>query len=210
MAQPAGGSPRPDRRGRRDELLGAAIELGRRSGLGSVEAATVAARAGVSKALVYYYFPTHRDLQAAVVRAAADDFLEAVRSAVVVQAGDDPGGELTRGLEAAISFIEGQPEAFAALSRSAGFHPKLAEVFEDARSGIADLLAEGLELSEVTPGQRIALRAWIALTEEAVLHWVLADKPVPRADLVAFCQSIALQMLASPLARGATASRRTP
>jgi AcrR family transcriptional regulator len=201
MAQSASAS----RRDRRDELLSAAIELGRRSGLGSIEAAAVAVRAGVSKALVYYYFPTHRDLQAAVVRASADELLAAIRDAVVLPANDDPAGQLTRGLDAAISFIEEQPEAFAALSRSAGFHPKLFEVFEDARNGIADLLAEGIGLTEVTPGQRIALRSWIAMTEEAVLHWVLADKPVPRADLVAFCQAGALQMLATPLAQGTRA-----
>lgn len=206
MSQPADGA----RRDRRESVLRAAVELGRRAGLGSVEAGQVALQAGVSKALVYYYFPTHRDLQAAVVRCSADELLATIRGAVVLPAGDDPGGQLTRGLDAAISFIEEQPEAFAALSRSAGFHPKLFEVFEDTRNAIADLLAEGIGLTEVTPGQRIALRAWIALAEEAVLHWVLADRPVPRADLVAFCQGIALEMLASPLARGATASRRTP
>lgn len=202
MSQPAQGSRRRDRR---DELLAAATDLGRRSGLGSIEAATVAARAGVSKALVYYYFPTHRDLQAAVVRASADELLAAIRGAVVLPA-TDPGAQLTRGLDAAVSFIEEQPEAFAALSRSAGFDPKLLEVFEYARNGIADLLAEGLGLREATAGQRIALRAWIALAEEAVLHWVLADKPVPRADLVAFCQGVALHLLASPLARDAAPS----
>jgi AcrR family transcriptional regulator len=153
----------------------------------------------VSKALVYYYFPTHRDLQAAVVRQAADELLAAIRSSVVLPAAD-PGTQLTAGLDAAIGYIEEQPEAFAALARSAGFHPKLYEVFEYARDGVAEVLAEGVGLTDLTERQRMALRSWIALTEEAVLHWVLAGKPVPREELVAFCQTIALAVLTSPFA----------
>jgi AcrR family transcriptional regulator len=192
------GRDRVPRRDRRDELLRAAVDVGRRSGLSAIEAAAVAVKAGVSKALVYYYFPTHRDLQAAVVQAAADELLAGIRS--VVEPGADPAESLQAGLEAAIAYIETQPEAFIALSRSSGFHPKLLEVFEYARDGIADVVAEGIGLTELTAGQRIALRSWIALTEEAVLHWTMAAKPVPRADLVVFCRDAALHVLASPLA----------
>ncbi len=186
------------RRDRRDELVAAAVDLARRSGLGAIEAATVAVRAGVSKALVYYYFPTHRDLQAAVVQVAADELLSAIRAAV--PAGGEPGSMLTAGLDAAISYIEQQPESFVALVRSSGFHPKTFEVFEYARDAIADIVAERVGLRELTAGQRIAIRSWVALTEEAVLHWAMADKPVPRPDLVAFCREAALNVLASPLA----------
>lgn len=191
------GRARGPRRDRRDELLSAAIDLGRRSGLGAIEAAAVAVKAGVSKALVYYYFPTHRDLQAAVVRAAADELLSEIHAAVAP--GGDPAAMLTAGLEAAIAYIETQPEAFIALAHSAGFDPKLFEVFEYARDGIADVVAAGMGLTALTAGQRIALRSWIALTEEAVVHWSMAAEPVPRAQLVAFCREAALHVLASPL-----------
>lgn len=193
------------RRDRREELLTAAIDLGRRSGLGAIEAAAVAVKAGVSKALVYYYFPTHRDLQTAVVQAAADELLAGIKGAV--DPGGDPARMLTAGLEAAIAYIETQPEAFVALARSSGFDPKLAAVFEGARDGIADVLAAGIGLRELSPGQRIAVRAWIALTEEAVLHWTMGAKPVPRGDLVAFCRDAALHVLASPLAASTPPAR---
>ncbi len=186
------------RRDRREELLRAAVELGRRNGLGAIEAAAVAVRAGVSKALVYYYFPTHRDLQAAVVQNAADELLAGVRAVVTV--GGDPAQMLDAGLQATIAYIEEQPEAFIALARSSGFDPKLFDVFEYARDGIADAIAEGIGLTVLTPAQRIALRSWIALAEEAILHWTTAAKPVPRAELVSFCRDAALHVLASPLA----------
>ena len=192
------GRTRAPRRDRRDELLRAAVEVSRRSGLSAIEAATVAVTAGVSKALVYYYFPTHRDLQAAVVQAAADELLVAIRE--VVTPGADAAVSFQAGLEAAIAYIETQPEAFIALSRSSGFHPKLLAVFEYARDGIADVVADGIGMTELTAGQRIALRSWIALTEEAVLHWAMAAKPVPRSDLVTFCRDAALHVLGSPLA----------
>lgn len=44
------------------------------------------------------------------------------------------------------------------------------------------------------------MRSWIALVEEAMLHWLVADRPVPRADLVGYCGDIALHIFASPLA----------
>jgi AcrR family transcriptional regulator len=181
---------------RRATLLAAGLWLLREVPLESIDAPAVARRAGVSKALVYYYFPTHRDLQVAVVRAAADELLSALSG---VPAGT-PEQELTAAIDRGIDFIEGQPQAYQALNRAAAFSEELTEVFEYARRGVVDLLAAGLGLAAPTPAQHLCLRAWLALVEEAVLVWILSERPVPRPELVAWCRDVALHILSSPLA----------
>lgn len=182
---------------RRRELVATGVEILRRSGLEDIDAATVAAESGVSKPLVYYYFPTQRDLQAAVVGEAAHALVATLRQTAQGLSGTD---QLLAAIDAAIAFIEQQPGAYTALVRGSGYHPRLGEVFEATRDAVADLLAERMGLPGLTPAQRIAVRSWIALVEEAVLHWLVADRPVPRADLVAYCGDIALHIFASPLA----------
>ena len=183
----------PDRRA---ALIAGGLSLLREVPLEAVDAPAVARRTGVSKALVYYYFPTHRDLHVAVVRAAADELLEAVE----VAPGEDAGARLSAALDNGIAFIESQPQAYRALNRAAAFSPQLTEVFEYARSGVVDLLAAGLGIEELTTRQRICLRSWLSLVEEAVLHWIVTGHPVPREELVAWCRDVALHILSTPMA----------
>ena len=184
---------------RRRTLVDAAVELLLTRTLDEVDAVAVAERAGVSKALVYYYFPTNRDLQAAVVQLAADAVLDSIRS---TDSAATEADQLRAGLDATIAIIEINPSAYTALARGAGYHPVLLEVFEQARDSVADVLAERMGIGELTPAQRVAVRSWIALVEEAVLHWLEADRPVPRAALVTYCQDVALHILRTDLARG--------
>lgn len=181
---------------RRAALVAGGLSLLREVPLEAVDAPAVAQRAGVSKALVYYYFPTHRDLHVAVVRAAADELLAALAGAE----GDDAGARLTAAIEGGIAYIESQPQAYRALSRAAAFSPQLTEVFEYARSGVVDLLAAGLGIPDPSLRQRICLRSWLSLVEEAVLHWIVSGHPVPRQELVGWCRDVALHILATPMA----------
>lgn len=183
---------------RRQELLATGLDILRHSGLEGVDAAAVAERTGVSKPLVYYYFPTQGDLQAGVVGAAADELLATLRATVPDLGGSD---QLLAALDTAIVFIEAQPATYTAVVRGAGYHPQLGDVFEATRDAVADLLAERMGVATLSPAQRIAVRSWIALVEEAVLHWLVADRPVARSALVAYCGQIGIHIFASPLAR---------
>lgn len=68
------------------------------------------------------------------------------------------------------------------------------EVHEEARTEIVRTVADALEVDELPPGLRIAIRGWLAMVEEMVLHW-LDGRPVPRADLVAYLQRAATTLL---------------
>jgi len=190
---------------RRGQLVAAGLELVKTVPYPEVSADDVARAAGVSKALVFHYFPTTRDLHVAILRAAAAELL--VRLDVDPKL--PPDQKLRAGLEAFVAHIEQQPAGYLAVARSAGADEQLLAVFEDTRAGVVEIVGRSLGLTVVPPGLRIAIRGWIAMVEESVLHW-LEDRPVPRHQLVDFLQKAALTMLPNALTLGQPLTRRGP
>jgi AcrR family transcriptional regulator len=189
---------RPRRLGaaaRREQLVQIGLELLREDSFDQMTADEVAQRAGVSKGLVFHYFPTTRELQVAVLRIKAAELVASLDA--------DPTGaptdRLRAGIDAFVGFIELQPGTYRAIARGAGTDEHLLSVFEDTRSAVVDLVRRAVGLDELPVGLRIAVRGWIALVEEAALHW-LDDRPVPRQELVDFLHRAALGLLADPLA----------
>ena len=146
-----------------------------------VTAEVVARAGGVSKGLVFHYFPNTSDLQVAILRAASAELLVEVD----VGAGLPPDEALKVGLEAFVRYIEQQPASYQAVARRASSDERLLAVFEETRCAVVDIMASTLGFSELPAGLRLLFRGWIAMVEECILHW-LDDKPVPRDELVEF------------------------
>lgn len=176
---------------RRQQLVDAGLALVRTVPLDRLAADDVAAAAGVSKALVFHYFPTTRDLHVAVLRAAAAELV----AGLDVDPTAIPADRLRLGVDAFVAFIERSPASYLAMARSAGSDPRLGEVFEETRAAVVGIIQRVLGATELPPGLAIGLRGWIAFVEEAVLHWVAQDRPVGRAALVDFLQRAALDLL---------------
>src|SRR5437773_4247802 len=66
---------------RHDAILAAACEAAAEGGMGAVQIASVAERAGVAAGTIYRYFPSKTDLVAALVAAVSEDELEAIDAA---------------------------------------------------------------------------------------------------------------------------------
>ena len=180
---------------RRRQLLDAGFELIQTRPFSQVTADEVARAVGVSKGLVFHYFPTNRDLQVAIVRVAAAELL----SRLTMDPGLPPQERLGAGLEAFVGFIETQPANYLAVARSVGSDPALLEVFEETRGVVVDLILSAIGLAENPPaGLRIVVRGWIAMVEESVLHW-LQGSSVPRDQLLGFLQRAAANMLPDAL-----------
>src|SRR5581483_9500068 len=81
---------------RRAQLVGVGLALMKEMPFDEVTAETVARAGGVSKALVFHYFPSTRDLQVAILRAAAGELLHQLD----VGAGLPPDERLGVGLDA--------------------------------------------------------------------------------------------------------------
>jgi AcrR family transcriptional regulator len=195
-------APAPGRRlgpdARRAQLVGVGLALMKEMPFDEVTADVVAQAGGVSKGLVFHYFPTTRDLQVAILRAASAELLVELD----VGAGLPPDEALKVGLDAFVRYIEQQPASYQAVVRRAGSDERLLEVFEDTRAAVVDIVGASLGISELPVALRLVIRGWIAMVEECILHW-LTDKPVPRDALVEFLRRAALIMLPDALALGA-------
>jgi AcrR family transcriptional regulator len=195
------GSPTGRRLGadaRRCQLVQVGLDLLKSLPFDQLSPDLVARVAGVSKGLVFHYFPTKRDLHVAILRAAAAELLAELDPDPAMA----PEQRLRAGLDAFVDFIEQQPANYLAVSRSAGSDPQLLAVFEDTRAAVVGIVAGSLGLATPPPGLRIAIRGWIAMVEEAILHW-LDGRPVPREALLDFLQKAALTMLPDALALSA-------
>jgi AcrR family transcriptional regulator len=182
---------------RRAQLVEVGLALVKTMRFDEVTAEVVARAAGVSKGLVFHYFPTTADLQVAILRAAAAELL----TVIDVDPDLPPDQRLGVGLEAFVGYIEQQPASYQAVARRAGSDERLLAVFEDTRGAVVDMIADALGFSELPPGLRLVFRGWIAMVEECVLHW-LDDKPVPRDELLEFLRRAALTMLPDALRLG--------
>ncbi len=158
----------------------------------------VARAAGVSKGLVFHYFPTTRDLQVAVLRATTEDLL----AGLDVDPTASPAERLRLGIDAFIAYIERAPASYIAMARGAGSDPLLGAVFEDTRNAVVAIVQRVLDAPELPAGLGIGLRGWIAFVEEATLHWVAEGRPVARGELVRFLQQTAVTMLPEAMALG--------
>ena len=195
--------PSPPRRleadARRGQLVQVGLDLVKTVPVDQMAADDIARIAGVSKGLVFHYFPTKRDLHVAILRAAAAELL------AELDAGSElpPAERLAAGLEAFVRYIEQRPDSYVAMVRGAGSDEQLRAVFEATRGEVVRIIAGAIGLTELPPGLRIAIRGWIAFVEECVLHW-LDGMPVPRTELIGFLQKAALVLLPDASALPAT------
>lgn len=175
---------------RRAQLVAAGLDLLRDSTLDTITAPVVAKAAGVSKGLVFHYFPTQRDLQVAIAAAAADEIVAIVRS---TDTDADYATQLRIGIDRFVAYIEQYPRSYAAISRDSASDGAMREVFENARNEIVEIVCGAIGLPEVTPLARFYLRGWIALVEESAVQWEL-HHAVSRETLVDYLQAAVFEL----------------
>ncbi|MFC5171493.1 TetR/AcrR family transcriptional regulator [Streptomyces mutomycini] len=165
---------------RRAQLIGVALELFGHRSPDEVSIDEIAAAAGISRPLVYHYFPGKRSLYEAAMKRAADEL-----SARFLVAHEGPlGARLIRVMHRFFDFLEDHGPGFAALMRGGPVRG----------SSSADALVDGVRqaayeqiiahLRVPAPSARLELlvRSWVSLAESTALLW-LDGKRVPRAEL---------------------------
>ncbi len=165
---------------RRAQLLALGLRLFAERSYDEVSIDELARAAGVSKGLLYHYFPTKRDLYTAALRHASQQLLDETLPPVELL----PEERARRGIETYLAFVERHGPAYVALMRGGlGADREIANILEEARSTFAqrilDALPEGIE----TPLLRTAVRGWIGFVEATALDW-LAHKQVDRGRLL--------------------------
>jgi AcrR family transcriptional regulator len=174
---------RLDPEARRAQLVGLGLKMLSTRPLDKVAIDDIAAEAGISRGLLFHYFPTKRDFHVAVAQAAAAELL--ARTDTVV--GSSLIERLRANVEAFVDHLTENRDAYVAFIRgSAGGDPELLAVYEDTRTAFTDRVLRALGMSErEEPRLRPAIRGWVAFTEEVTVDWLSRGRgSLERDDLV--------------------------
>ena len=165
---------------RRAQLVGLGLHMLSTRPLDKVAIDDIATEAGISRGLLFHYFPTKRDFHLAVARAAAQELLDRTRT----DPGLPPLDQLRAGVEAFVDHLTGNRDAYVAFIRgSSGGDPELLQVYESTRTAFTDRVLAGLGIDPVTTRLRAVVRGWVAFTEEVTVDW-LSSGDLEREDIV--------------------------
>ena len=193
---------------RRSQLVELGLEHFGERAYDDVSIDAIADAGGISKGLLYHYFPTKRAYYAACVREAASRLVTSTHTA---SDGAPPLATLHAGLDAYLSFVKAHAKAYATLMRSGvGVDPEIARIVDETRAAFVDRLTGGFALDEAAgfldgPLVRLALRGWVGFAEAASLGWVeavAAGSPTPSQDEVRELLAGALMEIVRSAMRG--------
>lgn len=144
----------------------------------------IATEAGISRGLLFHYFPTKTDFYLACIAAAGRRILR-----TTAPDEDAPGEaqvEMTTRLM--IEQIERRRGFYLALVHGHGVaDPRVSEVMDSVRDGSTERVVAALDVPEE---RRDVVRAWWAYTEDRALTWSAVppgERPVSLSQLVAEC-----------------------
>ncbi|MFB6986420.1 TetR/AcrR family transcriptional regulator [Streptomyces sp. NPDC056178] len=169
---------------RRTQLLGAALTLFAHRAPDEVSLDEVAAVAGVSRPLVYRYFPGGRQqLYEAALRSAAEK--------LILCFGEPPAGPPTervqRVLDRYLAFVDEHDAGFSALLRGGSVvgTSRTTAIVDEVRRAAAEQILLHLGRDGTAPGPRLRMmvRTWIAAVEAASLIWLDEGKRPAACDL---------------------------
>jgi AcrR family transcriptional regulator len=164
---------------RRGQLIALGVELFSERRFDEISIDDIALAAGISKGLLYHYFPSKRDFYVAVVRHCAAE----MQRVTDPDAGLAPMERLVAGLERYLDYVDTHARGFATVLRAGiGSDPEVAAIVEDVRAAMAARILAALPVPEVTPAIRIAVRGWVGFAEAASLEW-LERRDLERAEL---------------------------
>jgi AcrR family transcriptional regulator len=184
---------------RREQLLSVGARLFSESPYDEVWIEQVAEIAGVSRGLLYHYFPTKRDFFAAVVERESERMLR-LTAAVP---GTPVREQLSAGLDTFLAYVEAHAHGFRAFHRAdAAGDQAVRRVYQRALAAQEQQILAALDADPDIPGGiedrpelRIAVRGWLAFTTAVCLEW-LRGAELTREQLRDLCARALLGAIA--------------
>jgi AcrR family transcriptional regulator len=164
---------------RRRQLLERGAELFARHSFSELSMAGIAREAGISKALLYHYFPSKRDFFVATLQQAAEE----LRRRTEPDPDLSPAQALAGSLDAFLGWVEENELAYRKLMESAGSIPEVSVLIGQVRERTSARILEGLGVSDPTPpALRAVARAWLWFMDGAIIDW-LDNRDLERTEL---------------------------
>jgi AcrR family transcriptional regulator len=167
MSRPA--YSRLDVEERRAQLLELGRELFATHSYEELSMAGIARAAGISKALLYHYFPSKQEYFQATLATAAEQLRELTEPDPNLA----PLDALRTSLEAYLGWIENNQLAYTKLIQGATSHAEVRALVDQIRDATSARIVEGIAQGRPVPGQvRAAVRAWLWYMDGACTDWV--------------------------------------
>ncbi|MEY4168929.1 MAG: hypothetical protein RLZ94_2 [Actinomycetota bacterium] len=139
----------------------------------------VAAEAGISRTLLFHYFPTKGDFYAAVVQSAGEHLLRPV----VTPEGASPEERVRTLVEGFVRLVERNRSSYTALVRAAGGgDQRVVDLIGEIRDSLVPKWLAAAEWTDHDALARLVVRGWLVGMEETVLAW--DPRTVRREQLV--------------------------
>ncbi|MFJ1967934.1 TetR/AcrR family transcriptional regulator [Streptomyces sp. NPDC087903] len=166
---------------RREQLLTVGARLFSESPYDEVRIERVAEIAGVSRGLLYHYFPTKRDFFAAVVERESERMLRMTAAVPGVPVRE----QLAAGLDTYLEYVQEHAHGYRAFHRAdAAGDQAVRRVYQRALAAqerqILEALGADPEFGPAFEGRadvRLAVRGWLAFTTAVCLEWLRGGGP---------------------------------
>ncbi|MGW3462821.1 TetR/AcrR family transcriptional regulator [Streptomyces olivaceoviridis] len=165
---------------RRQQLIGVALDLFSRRSPDEVSIDEIASAAGISRPLVYHYFPGKLSLYEAALQRASEDL-----ASRFAEPREGPlGARLLRVMGRFFDFVDEHGPGFSALMRGgpAVGSTTTNALVDSVRQAAYDQILSHLGVTEASPRLELVVRSWISLAESTALIW-LDGRRIPRAEL---------------------------
>jgi AcrR family transcriptional regulator len=177
MGQPA--YTRLDVDERRQQLLARGAELFEQHAYDELSMAQIARAAGISKALLYHYFPSKQAYFAATLEQAAAELAAAIEPDAMLP----PVEQLSASVDAYLTWVDEHAQAYTKLMQSLGAVPEVRETVDRVRRETADRIIAGIAPDgSPKPALRAAVRGWLWFMDGALEDW-LEHRDMDRAQL---------------------------
>ncbi|WP_264935883.1 TetR/AcrR family transcriptional regulator [Streptomyces sp. A012304] len=174
---------------RRQQLIGVALELFARRSPDEVSIDEIAAAAGISRPLVYHYFPGKVSLYEAALKRAAEDL-----AGRFAEPHEGPlGARLLRVMRRYFDFVDEHGPGFSALMRggpavSLAAADSISHVsttnalIDSVRQAAYEQILSHLGVTDPPARLELVVRSWVSLAESTALIW-LDGRRIPREEL---------------------------
>jgi AcrR family transcriptional regulator len=154
---------------RRRRLLEQGAELFSRHAYADLSMAAIAREAGISKALLYHYFPSKQAFFVAT--------LEQQAAGLAARVGDvdpalPPAAQLAAALDAFLGWVEEHAEGYGKLLVGAATHPEVRELVEGVRQQTAERILAGIAPDPAPPAVRAAVHGWLWFMDGVLADWL--------------------------------------
>ncbi|KUN87010.1 TetR family transcriptional regulator [Streptomyces griseoruber] len=165
---------------RRQQLIGVALDLFAQRSPDEVSIDEIAAAAGISRPLVYHYFPGKLSLYEAALKRASEDL-----AARFVEPAEGPlGSRLLRVMRRYFDFVDEHGPGFSALMRGgpAVGSSTTNALIDSVRQAAYEQILSHLGITDPPARLELVVRSWISLAESTALIW-LDGRRIPREEL---------------------------